>query len=177
MVKYSQWQEAAKAHAGLQLSLASAIQRYSYYQKLLGRTDAQIQNSIPQLDALDPGSLQNLNFSQADTSGEPQMTLDPINPDISQDPTTVSDGEIKTLSTHEVGELDKLATAQRLRKTAPTALKRLGCCPGVTSPIRGQRRSQWAAAPPSTSGRATYTAMFRQALAQRAPGDCRAVRL
>jgi hypothetical protein len=48
MVKYSQWQEAQKATQAMQLSLASATQRYSYYQKLLGRTDAQIQNSIPQ---------------------------------------------------------------------------------------------------------------------------------
>ena len=48
MIKYSQWQDAQKATQALQLSLASATHRYSYYQKLLGRTDTQIQSSIPQ---------------------------------------------------------------------------------------------------------------------------------
>jgi hypothetical protein len=109
MIKYSQWQEARKATQALQLTLATALQRYSYYQKLLGRTDSQIQASLPQLDALDTGSLQNLNFSQGDPGSEPQMSLDPINPDISQDSTSVTDGGIQTLSNHEVEELDKLA--------------------------------------------------------------------
>jgi hypothetical protein len=108
MIKYSQWQEAQKATQALQLTLATAIQRYSYYQKLLGRTEAQIQVSIPLLDALDTASLQNLNFSQTDPGSEPQMSLDPINPDISQDSTSVSDGGIQTLSNHEVEELNKL---------------------------------------------------------------------
>src|SRR5262249_39340656 len=112
MVKYAQWQDAQKATQALQLSLANVIQRYSYHQKMLGRTDAQIQSSIPQLDALDSGSLQNLNFTQSDASGEPLMSLDPINPDISQDATSVSDGEVKTLSTKEVEELNKLETAK-----------------------------------------------------------------
>jgi hypothetical protein len=67
-VKYSQWQDAIKATRGVQQSLANAIQRYTYYQKLLGRTDTQVQSSLPQLDSLDMGSLQNLNFSQADDS-------------------------------------------------------------------------------------------------------------
>ena len=70
-VKYAQWQEAHKATQALQLTLATAVQRYSYYQKLLGRSDNDIMNSIPALDALDTGSLQNLSFSQADTGSEP----------------------------------------------------------------------------------------------------------
>lgn len=118
MVKYSQWQEATKATQGLQQSLVNAIQRYTYYQKLLGRTDAQVQSSIPQLDSLDTGSLQNLNFSQADASGEPQVALDPINVDIAQDSLSVSDGEIKTLSSHEVEELNKLGDARDAQLTA-----------------------------------------------------------
>jgi hypothetical protein len=120
VVRYSQWQEAAKATQALQLSLATVIQRYGFYQKMLGRTDAQIQSSLPQLDALDQGSLQNLNFSQADTSAEPQMSLDPINPDISQTSITVTDGEIKTLSTHEVEELAKLASSSDAQNSANT---------------------------------------------------------
>jgi hypothetical protein len=108
MIKYSQWQEAQKATQALQLSLATASQRYSYYQTLLGRTNAQIQASIPQIDPLDTTSLQNLNFSQLDTKSEPTMALDPINPDIAQDSTSVSDGAIQTLTKREVEELNKL---------------------------------------------------------------------
>jgi hypothetical protein len=118
MVKYSQCQEATKARQGLEQSLANASQRYTYYQKLLGGTDAQIKTSIPQLDALDQGSLQNLTFSQADGSSEPQMPLDPIIPNIAGDSTSVSDGEIKTLSNHEVEELNKLALSRDAQLTA-----------------------------------------------------------
>jgi hypothetical protein len=108
MIKYSQWQEAQKATQALHLSLATASQRYSYYQALLGRTEAQIQASIPQTDPLDTGSLQNLNFSQSDTKSEPTMVLDPIKPDIAQNFTSVSDGATQTLIKREVEELNKL---------------------------------------------------------------------
>src|SRR5262249_7723257 len=83
MIKYSQWQDAQKSTQALQLSLDSATQRYTYYQKLLGRTDSQIQNGIPLLDDLDTGSLENFNFSQAGSDSEPRMSPDPINLDIS----------------------------------------------------------------------------------------------
>jgi len=118
MIKYSQWQEAQKARQALEFSLATATQRYSYYQTLLGRTDAQIQSSLPQLNALDQGSLQNLNFSQTDPSSEPTMTRDPIDPNISQNATSVSDGEIKTLSTYEGDELNNLGTAHDFQLAA-----------------------------------------------------------
>ena len=111
VVKYSQWQEAQKATQGLQSSFDNLVQRYSYYQKLLGRTDAQITSSIPQLDPLDLGTLENLNFSQTDASSEPTMPLDTIDPQISQDSLSVSDGGIQTLSNHEVEELEKLGTS------------------------------------------------------------------
>jgi hypothetical protein len=121
MIKYSQWQEAQKATQALQLSLANAIQKYSYYQKLLGRTDAQVQAGIPSLDALDLGSLQNLNYSQSDTTSEPQMALDPITPDIAKNPTAVSDGEIITLSNNEVSELTLLQQAQDKQASASSS--------------------------------------------------------
>jgi Tc toxin complex TcA C-terminal TcB-binding domain len=111
VVKYTQWQEAQKATQALQATLANAIQRYTYYQTLLGRTSAQITSSIPQLTALDTNSLQSLNFSQTDPSSEPTMSLDTINPEIAQNPTTVSDGEMVTLSTREVSELTYLQSA------------------------------------------------------------------
>ena len=131
VVKYAQWQDAQKATQNLQLSLAGATGRYSYYQKLLGRTDAQIQSSIPQLDPLDLGSLQSLNFSQTDPSSEPLMTLDAITPDISKDPTTTSDGQIITLSNNEVSELKNLALAHDLQETA-NGINLLGA---VLSPV------------------------------------------
>lgn len=118
MVKYAQWQEAQKATQALQSSLATTVQRYSYYQKLLGRSDSQIASSLPQLDALDVGSLESLNFTQSDPSSEPQMSLDPINPDIAKDSTSVSDGEIRTLNNKEVEELHNLDTAHFFQETA-----------------------------------------------------------
>jgi hypothetical protein len=110
MVKYSQWQDAIKARQGLEQSLANASQRYTYYQKLLGRTAAQI--VIPTMDPIDTSGLQNLNFSQTDETGEPNMAFDDIKVDISQNSPSVSDGEIKTLSSHEADELADLASAQ-----------------------------------------------------------------
>ena len=118
MVKYAQWQDAQKATQALQSTLANAVQRYGYYQKLLGRTDEQISNSLPQLDALDLAGLQNVNFTQSDPSSEPQMTLDPIDPKISRDTLSVSDGDIQTLSKHEVDELDNLQVAHDFQLTA-----------------------------------------------------------
>jgi len=112
MVKYSQWQEAIKSTQGLEQSLANATQKYTYYQLQLGRTAAQISSSLPQLDALDEGSLENGNFSQADATSEPQVALTAITPDISTTSLSVSDGEVKTLSTHEVEELTKLGLAR-----------------------------------------------------------------
>ena len=109
-VKYSQWQDAIKTREGLEQSLANAGQRYTYYQKLLGRTAAQI--NIPTLDPLDTAGLQNLQFTQADASGEPVMAFDNINVDIAQNSPTVSDGEIKTLSNHEASELSYLESSQ-----------------------------------------------------------------
>jgi hypothetical protein len=125
LVKYSQWQEAAKSTQALQFSLNTAIQRYAYYQKLLGRTDAQITSSIPQLDALDAGGLDSLRFSQSDVSSEPQMQLDAIDPDIAQDATEVSDGDVKTLSKREVQELNKLGLVRDFH-VAASALEALG---------------------------------------------------
>ena len=121
MVKYSRWQEAQKATQALQLNLAGATQRYSYYQKLLGRTDAQIQSSIPQLDALDLGGLQALSFTQTATTSEPTMAMDPITPDIAQDPTTVSDGQAVTLTKNEVAKTTDMQTAQNSTTSAQTS--------------------------------------------------------
>jgi Tc toxin complex TcA C-terminal TcB-binding domain len=120
MVKYAQWQDSIKTTQGLQVSLANASQRYGYFQTLLGRTNAQIQASLPQLAALDEGSLDSLNFSQGDPGSEPSMTPDVITADISADTLSVSDGAITTMSSYDVEELSKLSTAHDFQITAST---------------------------------------------------------
>src|SRR5262249_5002983 len=103
-----QWQDSIKARQGLEQSLANATQRYTYYQKLLGRTDSDIQGSIPRLDPLDQDGLQKLKFQ----SNESEIPFDRINVDIAKDTTKVSDGEITTISTHESLEIVKLQDAR-----------------------------------------------------------------
>ena len=116
MVRYSQWQDAIKSRQGLEQSLANATERYTYYQKLLGRTASQI--NVPSLDPIDTQGLQQLNFSQTDASSEPVMEFDSINVDIAQNSASVSDGEIKTLSTNEAAELSAMSQAQDQQTSA-----------------------------------------------------------
>jgi hypothetical protein len=122
-VKYSQWQDAIKARQGLEQSLANASRRYTYYQELLGRRASEI--NIPALDPIDTAGLQNLNFSQSDSSSEPVMSFDAINIDIAQNSASVSDGEIKTLSPNESSELSSMSQAQE-QQTAAGELDVLG---------------------------------------------------
>lgn len=68
-VKYGQLQEAIKAREGLLESLALAVQRYTYYGRLLGKQGNELQ--IPALDALDRDALEKMKFS----SSEPKMRL------------------------------------------------------------------------------------------------------
>ncbi len=123
VVKYSQWQDAIKSRQGLEQSLANATERYTYYQKLLGRTASQI--SVPSLAPVDSAGLQSLNFSQSDASGEPVMEFDAINVDIAQNSASVSDGELKTLSSNEAAELSAMSQAQD-QQGAAGALDLLG---------------------------------------------------
>jgi hypothetical protein len=120
MVKYAQWQDAIKARQGLEQSLTNTVQRYAYYQKLLGQDDQHIKNSVPQLADLDSGTLQTFNFSQADTSSEPSMPFDTITVDITKDSASVSDGELQTITKHETEELTDLADAHSAHDTAGT---------------------------------------------------------
>ena len=56
-VKYGQLQEAIKAREGLLQSLALAVQRYTYYERQLGKKAEEIEKAIPELDELDKDSL------------------------------------------------------------------------------------------------------------------------
>ena len=77
------------------------------------------------MDPIDTAGLENLNFSQADASSEPELAFDNIKVDIAQNSPSVSDGEIKTLSPNEAQELAAMAKAQD-QQTAAGALDLTG---------------------------------------------------
>jgi hypothetical protein len=101
-IKYSALQEAIKNREGLEQSLSNAGERYAYYQKLLGVTNIQ----IPNLDPLDRSALEAMKFK----SDEPKLKIAPVSVDISKDSPT--DGGFKTLSGHEVQELNLIVGAE-----------------------------------------------------------------
>lgn len=63
--KYAQWQEATKNREGLEKSLANAIQRYVYYERLFGKQESDI--DIPDLDELDTESLRKMRFKSSES--------------------------------------------------------------------------------------------------------------
>lgn len=123
-IKYAQWQEAIKAREGLEASLIIAAQRYTYYERLLGRREAAI--DIPTLDTLDVDGLNNLNFAGA----EPEVRPRPIAIDIAPGgPGTVGSltsgllgaADItggKKISSNESSELNLLEEARALQLIA-----------------------------------------------------------
>ncbi len=108
-VKYAQWQETIKNREGLELSLENGVQRYVYYERMLGKQEGDI--AIPELDALDDDSLKKFKFKSA----EPDIKRRPIGVDISQD---LSDSGGKIVSSYEAEELDKLSTAHPWKEIA-----------------------------------------------------------
>ena len=68
-IKYGQVQEAIKSREGSFKAMALAVQRFVYYEKLLGKSDNDI--AIPELDELDGESLHSMGF----TSEEPELKL------------------------------------------------------------------------------------------------------
>ncbi len=106
-VKYAQLQEAVKAREGLEASLAVARHRYTYYAKLLGAKDADIQ--LPDLDPLDEGGLSAENFQSA----EPAVDMTDVTVDIAQD---LGSAGGHPVSSNEAEELDKLDTAHAIQK-------------------------------------------------------------
>ena len=106
-VKYGQLQEATKSREGLEQSLANAIQRYVYYERLLGTEEDEIQ--IPELEELDADALDRMKLRV----DEPSMVLRPIEIDLATDNTggrKISSGEAK--------EMKQLADAQNKEKAA-----------------------------------------------------------
>lgn len=105
-VKYAQWQEAIKNREGLETSLANAMQRYIYYERMLGKQESDI--VIPGLEALNAESLNKLKFK----SKEPDMNRRPVDIDIAQD---LGDSGGKIVSSYEAEELEKSGLARDIQ--------------------------------------------------------------
>jgi Tc toxin complex TcA C-terminal TcB-binding domain len=109
-VRYSQWQEAIKAREGLEKSLAIAAQRYTYFERLLGKKEDEIK--IPELEALDVTGLQKMKFEL----DEPEVSPRDFEIDIARD--LSGEGGGKKMNTQEVEEMTKLKDAQSNQATA-----------------------------------------------------------
>jgi hypothetical protein len=103
-IKYGQWQEAIKARQGLESTIANAAQRFTYYERMLGKQESEIK--IPELDALDTENLLKLKLKQ----GEAAMDLRDVEIDIAKDTKGITEG--RKISSYEVKELDFLRQAR-----------------------------------------------------------------
>ena len=110
-VRYGQLQEAIKSREGLLKTLALAVQRYSYYERQLGKKADEIEKAIPALSELDKDSLDKMKFSMK----ESEVRLREIEVDIAQD---LSSADGKKISTHELQEMQTLETARNLQDEA-----------------------------------------------------------
>ncbi len=110
-VRHAQWQEAVKAKEGLVLSLASAVQRYSFYEQQLGVKADDVAKALPELDELDVASLEKLQRLAID----PAVSLREIEFDIATDAFAQAAQLFmggKRLSSHEVQETLFMEAAQ-----------------------------------------------------------------
>ena len=110
-VRYAQVQDAIKSREGLLKSLVLAVQRYSYYERQLGREADEIEKAIPELEELDKDNLEKMKLAIS----EPDVVPRDIEVDIAQDLGS-SGGRI--ISSHELLEIGKLASAQDDKETA-----------------------------------------------------------
>lgn len=117
-VKYAQLQEAIKSKEGLLKSLALVVQRYSYYERQLGKRTEEIEKAIPTPEDLDAESLEKMKFAMR----EPDVALRDIEIDIAQE-LGASGGKI--ISTHERSEITKLAEARDFNEGA-SSKERIG---------------------------------------------------
>jgi hypothetical protein len=104
-VRYQQVQEAGKNRQALERSLSGAVNRYRYFELLLGRKDSEI--TIPSLDELDLNALASMTYAQTEPSLDDKLRA--IDPDIAED--LSNDGEGRILNRKEMEELSKLASA------------------------------------------------------------------
>ena len=114
-VKYGQLQEAIKSREGLLKSLALAIQRYTYFERQLGKKPDEITKAIPELGELDKDNLEKMKFAMK----EPEINLREVEIDIAQDLGS-SGGRI--ISSHEAKEMEKQSIAQTTQDFVSSAL-------------------------------------------------------
>ncbi|HVQ40077.1 MAG TPA: hypothetical protein VMS31_21235 [Pyrinomonadaceae bacterium] len=107
-VRYAQVQEAIKSKEGLLKSLAMAAERYTYYERQLGKKPDEIK--IPELEALDTDSLAKMKFNMT----EPAVALREIDVDIAED---LGESGGKIVSSHEAEELAKSSRARDIQDT------------------------------------------------------------
>lgn len=104
-VRYAQLQETIKSREGLLKSFALAVQRYTYYERQLGKKAEEVAKAIPELDELDKDNLDKMKFAMK----EPEVGLREIEVDIAQD-LGASGGKI--VSSHEKNELEASHSAR-----------------------------------------------------------------
>ena len=110
-VKYDQLQEAIKSKEGLLQSLAMAVQRYTYYERQLGKKPDEIKNAFPELGELDKDSLDKMKFAMQ----EPEVPLRELEVDIAQD---LGEAGGKVISSHEQQDMTKLKEARDKQEDA-----------------------------------------------------------
>ncbi len=108
-VRYQQLQEAIKNREALEKSLANAVARYTYYERLLGKKENEI--TVPELEGLDIDALAKMKFD----SDEPEVRLRDIEVDIATD---LGRAGGKHVSTFEAEELDHLGAAHQAQLLA-----------------------------------------------------------
>lgn len=110
-VKYGQLQEAIKSKEGLLRTLALAVQRYTFYERQVGRKPEDIEKAIPAFSELDRDSLQKMKLKMQ----EPVLGLREIDVDIATDVAAQAAQALnggKLLSSYEVRESLLLEGAQ-----------------------------------------------------------------
>lgn len=102
-VKYAQAQEAVKTTEALREALASAKARYLFYERQLGRSQEEVEGSLPDLEDLDLTALVNLRLAEVEGS----VATREIEVDIATDAFASAAGFLMgghKLSSHEVRE-------------------------------------------------------------------------
>ncbi|HEY5813978.1 MAG TPA: hypothetical protein VIT23_15155, partial [Terrimicrobiaceae bacterium] len=110
-VRYGQVQEAIKSKEGLLKSLASAIHRRTYYERLLGKKPDEIVTLV--MTALDAESLAKLNL----TATEPEFAFREIPIELAQD---LEESGGKIVNDHEAQEMVKLKEAREKHEASAT---------------------------------------------------------
>lgn len=108
-VKYGQLQEAIKAKEGLLQNIELAIQRYTFYERQLGRNLDDIKKTIPLISELDKNILEKMNFAIEEES----INLRNIEIDIVKN---LDSSGGKIISCYEGQEFIQLKTAQQLQE-------------------------------------------------------------